>query len=492
VKLNRPLSGIALLLATFLSVALAYLGTSKFYYLLAGGRKFPTFPNLYWQLGIGLSYLLLSFLYIIWVWHTVDRVPPKTTGRFSNLLLRASVFLGLAFISYPLGNDIYIYLHTGLMNLSGANPFLVRAAAFMSELSPYVDWGQTSTYGPVSQILFTISSVFLVVHPLLAVYVFKAICLVFHVVNAFLLWKWLPSQDQEKITSFYLLHPLLLVEQVGSAHIDILVSTSLILFALSFARQRFWSAFGALWFGFLSKTLPILWAPLVALSFLRLGRWKLLIKMILASGAIALILSVLALPSVTAWRSLLNPGVAGQLQSSLHAIARFGLDLVRIFLPDWITPAESGEILITLNQMMLLGFLCFYAWRLWRSDRYWKTTPRTLIEEMGWVTLVLMLFATPWLMPWYCSVPLTFAALIPRARLFGITSLAFGLSSSAQYVLLNNSSLKSSVSIGLPIAAFLIGLRVLNQSSDAEEIALSDRLSTSRLESNSRQITPLE
>lgn len=455
-KQNSVLTGVALLLATYLSIALTHLGTSKFYYLLAGGRKFPTFPDLHSQLGIGLSYLLLSVLYLIWLEREIHRVNTNSSWKFLNVVKRAGAFLLLAFLAYPLGNDVYIYLHSGLMNLNGVNPFVTRAAAFVTELSPYVDWGQTSTYGPVSQLLFTVSAAFVVIHPFVAVYVFKLFCLALHLLNGYLLWKWLPNGERERIVSLYLLHPLLLVEQVNSAHIDVLVSTSLLLFALSFSRQQFWGAFGTLWFGFLSKTLPILWTPLVAVAFLRLGRWKLLTKMILASGAITLLLTVTVLPGITAWQSLLNPGVSGQFQSSIHAIARFGLDLLRIFAPESMNVSLQRDLLGQFNQVTLLGFLGFYGWRLWRSDRYWKSTPRMLLEEMGWVTMVLMLFATSWLMPWYCSVLLTFAALLPRAHLFGATSLAFGLSSSAQYVLVNNSSIKSLVSVGVPIVVFLV------------------------------------
>jgi len=91
-----------------------------------------------------------------------------------------------------------------------------------------------------------------------------------------------------------------------------------------------------------------------------------------------------------------------------------------------------------------------------------------LVEDIGWVTLVLLLFATPWLMPWYASIVLTIAALIPRARLFGLTSLAFGLSSSAQYLLQGHSSLKGLVSIGIPLLVLLVGARILKVNSIEE------------------------
>lgn len=458
---------------------LLHLGVDKFYYILAGGKKFATFPDFRIQLGIGLSYVFISVLYLIWISKQLlsqqfQSASSTVTDRFGDVLKSAAPFLVLAFIAYPLGNDLYIYLHSGLMNLNRVNPFVVRAAAFPTELSPYVDWGQTSTYGLVSQAIFTASAAFVAVHPLVAVYVYKAICLALHVLNGFLIWKWLPQGNRQRVAIAYLLHPLLLMEQVSSGHVDLLVSTSLIGFALSYAKWRYWMAFTALWMGLLAKTLPLIWVPLIAIALLRRGCGQVLFRMISASVAIVGVLTLTILPDVTAWRSLLNPGVEGQFQSSLPAIARFLLDITRIFMaPEWLTLEMGQTLLLGLVRLTIVGFIGFYAWRLWRSDRYWDNTPQKLLEEMGWVTLVLLLFATPWLMPWYSSILITFAALIPRARLFGLTSLAFALSSSAQYVLAGNSSIKSFVSIGLPIAVFVIGSRLLRGNSPSDVSVVS-------------------
>ncbi|MBD1822844.1 hypothetical protein H6F51_10100 [Cyanobacteria bacterium FACHB-DQ100] len=458
---NRGLITIALMLTTFLSVVLLYLGVDKFYYVLAGGRKFATFPDLRTQLAIGGSYLLLSIVYLIWIANLLSSSWMHSTWSFRTILLRTSFFWISAFIAYPLGNDTYLYLHAGLMNLSGANPYLIRAASYITQLSPYVDWGQTSTYGMLSQVLFTFSAVFITISPIVALYVFKLICLLLHLLNSYLIWRWLPVPERSRITIAYLLHPLLLMEQVSSAHVDILVSTSLIIFALSFARQRFWITFAALWGGFLGKTLPIIWAPWVAVTLLRQGHWKWLIAMILGSGAIMTGLSFTVMPNLAAWQSILNPGVAGQYQSSLMAISKFALDLIRIFKPEQLTLLQQQAMLAKLSSAALLGFFGFYCWQLWRSDKRWNQTPQMLLEDMGWTTLVLMLFATSWLMPWYCSILITFAALVPQARLFGLTTLAFAFSSSAQYFFGLNSSLKSLISIGIPILALIIGAIIL-------------------------------
>ncbi|MGG6268499.1 hypothetical protein ACQ4M3_25240 [Leptolyngbya sp. AN03gr2] len=458
---NRALTTIALMLTTFLSVVLLYLGVDKFYYVLAGGRKFATFPDLRTQLAVGGSYLLLSIVYLIWLANLFSSSWLHSTWSFRTILLKTSFFWIAAFVAYPLGNDTYLYLHAGLMNLSGANPYLIRAASYVTELSPYVDWGQTSTYGLVSQALFTFSALFVPIHPIVALHVFKLVCLALHLFNGYVIWRWLPIPERGRITIAYLLHPLLLMEQVSSAHVDILVSTSLVLFAISFTKQRFWLAFVALWGGVLSKTLPIIWAPWVAVTLLRQGHWRWLLAMIAASGAIVTGLWFTVMPDLAAWQSILNPGVAGQYQSSLMSIAKFVLDLVRIFTPENLALADQRVILNTLSSLTLVGFLLFYSWQLWRSDKRWNNTPQMLIEEMGWTTLFLFLFATSWLMPWYCSILITFAALVPQSRIFGLTTLAFGLSSSAQYLLGMNASLKSVVSIGLPVLTLIISAIVL-------------------------------
>ncbi len=461
----------ALLCATYLSIALIDLGLDKFYYILAGGKKFATFPDLISQIGIGGSYLALAILYLVW-FLGIDR--RATVLTFSEILKKTAAFWLIALLAYPLGNDIYLYLHSGLMNLSGVNPFITRAALFLSQLSPFVDWGQTSTYGPVSQFLFTISAAILSIHPILAIYVFKVFCLILHLFNGYLVWQLLPLEaesprfNRDKIAIAYLVNPLLLMEQVGSAHIDVLVSTSAIVLVASLARQRYWLSVVALWGGFLSKTIPLIWVPLVAIFLVRHRRWNLLLKASLASLGMIWVLSASELPGLTAWSSLLNPGVAGQFQASLHTIARFGLDLVRIFIPGSIGMSQQQVILLMLTRLTLLWFAGFYALTAWRACRQWNYSDHDLVEDIGWLTLVLLLFATPWLMPWYASIVLTIAALIPRARLFGLTSLAFGLSSSAQYLLQGHSSLKGLVSFGIPLLVLCVGAKILRVSLIAE------------------------
>ena len=442
--------------AIYLSVALTFVGLNKFYYVLAGGRKFATFPDLESQLGISLSYIALGVLYLVWLFGT----EAATFSRFTQPLQRSAIFIFLSFLSFPLGGDIFLYLHAGLMNLTGVNPFLVRAAAFTTVLSPYVDWGQTSTYGPISQLFFTLSAAFIAISPILAVYFFKVICLAIHILNGYLIWRLLPGSLRSRLTLAYLLHPLLLMEQVGSAHVDVFISTSLLLLATSLLKQRSGFASISLWGGFLSKTIPMIWMPLVGIYLIRQRQWQQLLGAVALSVGLAALLWATVLPG-DVWRSLLNPGVEGQFMASIHALVRSQLGLVRAFFPTALTLAEEKFLLQRLTQYTLMGFAIFYAWIALRGFRQRSYTAENVLEDIGWVTMVLFMFATPWVMPWYASILLALAFVLPNAPVFGITTLMLCFSSSTQYLFQGHHSLRSFTTIAIPTIAFILATRLL-------------------------------
>lgn len=444
----------ALLCTLYLSTELTVLGLDKFYYILAGGGKFATFPDWRCQLVIGLGYLVLQLIYLLWLFGSRSLY---LASRFQDHLKSSFVFLGLAFLSYPLGNDIYIYLHSGLINLQGANPYLIRAGSFLSELSTFVDWGQTSTYGPISQCLFTLSAIALSVSPILAVYVFKIFCLILHILNGYLIWRLLQSSPERgKVTLAYLFNPLLLFEQVSSAHIDVVVSSCLILTVISLLRLRYTLTFASLWVGFLSKTLPLVWVPLVVAFLIRDRQQRQLKIIALFSLGLVILLWMTYMPGFPAWASLLNPGVTGQYNSSLHELVKFGLDWLRITSPGSLTLAQENAFLLELTRYTRLAFAFVYGLFILKTLRQQHYSGLSLVEDLAWLTLILLLFATPWVMPWYASIPLTFAAVLPGAQLLGVTSLMYALASSAQYLLNGLDGLSCLVAIGLPVLAFLL------------------------------------
>ncbi len=454
--------GVALPLAIYLSTALTILGLDKFHYVLAGGKKFATFPNASTHLGISLGYLILVLLHLVWLLATPDSYDPV---RFRDVLKRVAPFLLLAWIAFPLGNDIYLYLHFGLMNLSHVDPFTTPAGAFVSGLSPFVDWKQTSTYGPISQLLFSLSAAAIprgivsqiALNPIWAVYVFKSICAIAHLFNGYLIWTILPPLQRGKITTAYLLCPLLLLEQVGSSHVDVFVNTCVLVMAACLIRQRYARAVLALWGGFLAKTIPIIWMPLLGLFLIRQRRWNQLAIAILVSLLIVAALSFTLLPNIQSWRSLLNPGVVGQYQSSLPALLRATFETLQIFVPGFLPLTEQKQVLLQVARHGLLIFATFYAWTVLQMFRKPAYSALNLMEAIGWVTLVLMLYSTSWLMPWYVSVLLAIAAVIPSAQVFGFTTLMFMVSSSAMYLLQGDAGLRSLVTLGLPTLALIVG-----------------------------------
>lgn len=466
------LFGAALPLAIYLSIALLILGLDKFHYVLAGGKKFATFPNASTHLGISLSYLFLVLFHLIWLLGTPYSYRPD---HFRDVLKRAAIFLLLAWIAYPLGNDIYLYLHFGLMNLSHVDPFTTPAGEFVSGLTPFVDWKQTSTYGPISQLLFSISASAIpkglpvesftnvsrsALNPILAVYIFKSICAIAHMFNGYLIWNILPPLQRGKITTAYLLCPLLLVEQVASAHVDVFVNTCVLIMAACLVKQRHTMAFLAVWGGFLAKTIPIIWMPLLGLFLIRQQRWKQLAIALLVSLLVVATLSLTVLPSLQSWRSLLNPGVVGQYQSSLPALLRASFETLQIFVPDFLPLGDQKQTLLQVARYGLLIFVTFYALTIFHMFRKPTYSAPNLMEAIGWVTLVLMLYSTSWLMPWYVSVLLAIAAVIPTAQVFGLTTLMFMVSSSAMYWLQGDAGLRSLVTLGLPTLALIISSKM--------------------------------
>lgn len=440
----------AFAIAFCLCTVLTTLGIDKFYYIQAGGSKFATFSNLDSQLWIGLTYLLLHGLYLGWL---AKKGRSDGADSFSDCLRSSAGFLLLALLAYPLGNDVYLYLHSGLMTLQGINPFLTPAEGLATTLLPFVDWGQTSTYGPISQLIFSVSALAVPVHPLLAVYVYKGICLGLHIFNGYLVWRLVIGQRGQWAIA-YLVNPLLLMEQVGSGHIDVLVSTSFLGLAGLLLVERYALVFLPLWIGFLAKTLPLIWLPLVVVFLLRRRRWWQLAAGLGLSLLLLTALSLTILPDLAAWKSLLNPGVAGQYRASLPELAQFGLKVVRSLAPQTFTVGQEHLWLQQLSQFLVYGYAIFYGGVLLR--RLWQRhyTQLNLLEDIGWVTLLLLL-ATPWVMPWYASSLLAIAVMLPKPQQFGVICLLYTCTSAAQYMLQGLDGLGSLLTVGLPILVLL-------------------------------------
>jgi len=418
----------AFVAALVLSTVLAIGGVRSFFEAIAGEET--NFNNESFN-GISFirllsmfSYISLCVCYVVWLFCSK---PISNELKFKQIIKPATPFLLLALIAYPLSNDIYLYLQYGLMNLRGVNPFIIPASYVSSVLMPLLYWLQTSTYGPVSQLFFTGSAIFIRVNPILGVYVFKLFCLLVYILNAYLIWRLLKeSPSRSKLTIAYILNPFLLIAHVADAHVDVFLCFSVIVLIGCLFHRRYVAAILAIAAGFLTKTLPIIWLPLVVGFLISRRLWK---TLAIAAGALTVVVIVLSqtiFPTLTAWKSLLNPGVSGLTARSIHHLINLGLSFF-----NRSTFLENQPAIQQFSRVTVLGFAIFYSWKLLQPYLKRKYSEVDLVTDLGWVTMALLLGATPWLMSWYPSVLLPFAVLIRNLPIFSLSSLTFCLTTGA-------------------------------------------------------------
>ena len=423
-KNQKILYAAALAASIIFCIAMTSMGITKFYSVLQGGENYNDFPTSGFsviRLLINGSYLIGTVTYIIWL---IQK--KQTNSSFLDICKYAIPFLALALIAYPQSNDIYMYLHYGSMSLYKINPYLNEPSTLVSGVSPFLHWSQTSTYGPVSMFFFSVSALAVPISPLLGVYFFKLICVLVHTLNAYLIWRLLANSERRNlITMAYLINPMLLNEQIVNAHLDVLLANTLIVFIGCLYSGRYVWGILAIWVGFLVKTLPIIWLPLVFAFLFKQRRWRDLAAGSLVSLLIILVITYTFLPTVAAWQSLFNPGVSNATARSFH----HAINLSLIFLPN-VTVETKESIVSLLKYFAYLSWIVYYAVTLIKSYFHKNDSEINLVSDIGWTTLTLFLFATPWLMPWYPSILLPMAALSINSPNFVLTSLTFCLSPS--------------------------------------------------------------
>ena len=437
-KNEKILYAVALAASIIFCISMTSMGITKFYSVLQGGENYNDFPTSSFsviRLLINGSYLIAIVTYIIWF------IQKKhTSSSFLDICKYAIPFLALALITYPQSNDVYMYLQYGMMTLNKINPYLNTSDSLVSAVSPFIHWRQTSTYGPVSLLFFSVSALAVPISPLVGVYIFKLICVLVHTLNAYLIWRLLTnSPNRNFIAIAYLINPMLLNEQIANAHLDVLLANTLIVLIGCIYYQRYVFAILAVWVGFFVKTLPIIWLPLVVAFLCKQRRWKDLAASVLLSLLIIAVITSTFLPTVSAWGSLLNPGVSGATARSFHHL----INICMSFFPN-VTFEMSQSILSFLKQLTYLGWIAFYVWTLIRSYFRENDSEINLVSDIGWTTLTLFLFATPWLMSWYPSILLPIAALSINSPNFVLTSLVFCLSTN---IILGGGAAKQLISL---------------------------------------------
>jgi alpha-1,6-mannosyltransferase len=325
------------------------------------------------------------------------------------------------------------------MALNGFNPYVTRPGSFNSPFSSYLAWYQTSTYGPFSQIFFVLAAIFSGFGPTAAIYVFKLFCLLFHVLSASLISELAKQSIHRRvITLAYLTNPILLFEYIKQAHVDAILNFTVVLAIFWIVRKRFVLSNSALLLGVLCKTLPIIWMPLLWVHLFGRRLWTPLAWCFLSSICTFLLLAVTVLPTLTAWISLLNPGVAWQSAGSIHNLLDSALYYSADFLPASISE-KSYRVGIPFKAFTYGAYVVFFAWLSARHLRKHRDEAQ-LILDMGWSALVLFLLATPWYQPWYAAIFVSFTAALAvthrntEAMLFGIVASTFCLSSISYYL----------------------------------------------------------
>jgi alpha-1,6-mannosyltransferase len=452
-KKNQILLGLAIILSLILCGELAVRAYSFYLEALdnSTGRYLPDFAKHSEQLRTGIEYLCLNIIYIVWL---IINKNKKVDITFIKILRNSSFFLLISFIAYPITTDINLYIHYGLMYLNGINPFINPASTFTSELSPFLAWKQTSTYGPISQLFFMFSALFVAIIPSLGIYVFKLICLLFHILNSYLIWGHLKNSPHKiNVTTAYLVSPLLLYEQVTNAHIDVLISTILIILIICLKNYNYLAAIVTAWIGFLIKTLPIVWLPLIFVYLIKQQRWKILFSAICISVAIIFATYLIALPSVDAWISLFNPGVKDRVGGSLYSFIKNVLSFKILNLPVTFQKTVFSVSKPIIFSIFVVSYLIILV------KPYLKKTysTTTFSINIGWITLILFLFAAPWYCSWYSSVLLAVVALNidSNSKRFVITSIVFCFSSTVFYYLLRGIRLYDFLTV-VPTLALII------------------------------------
>lgn len=421
----------AVTLSVIYCILVTRLGLFKYHETIVNNipsAEIPDYDSVLNRFAINLLYLLLTCIYTIWLLKTLKKssISESRINDFKSIIKVGLPFLLVALITYPFSRDIYLYLHYGLMALKGINPFLVIVSAFDSGLNPLHNWiseDVTTAYGPVGIMLFMPAAMFIKLSPILGVYAFKALCLLCHISNAYFIWRLLyESRHRQFLTFAYLVNPLILVEHVADAHIDVFISLSLVAFAGFLYRKNYVLSILAALIGFLVKTLPLLCIPLAICFLLGKRRYLDIFISLVVSLVIISIFYVTILPNPDTWLSFVSPDLGG-VANSIHHF----LDLVLVYIPI-VSPSSRASIISTFTLATTLGFLAYYAWqclKLWFGS---SVTERDVVLSFAWSVFLLILFARAWVMPWYITNLLSITAICFDASLFVLTTLTYSLS----------------------------------------------------------------
>ena len=187
----------------------------------------------------------------------------------------------------------------------------------------------------------------------------------------------------------YLVNPMLLNEHIVNAHLDVvLANTLIILIGCLYSGRYVWGIL-AIWVGLLVKTLPIIWWLLVFAFLFNPRRGRDFAAGFLLSLLRITVINSTFLPTVAAWKRLLNPRVVSATARLFHHLINIG----RNFFPN-ITLETSPSILSFFKGFSYCIWIIYYLVRLLKSYFRNNYSEINLIPDIGWITLSLFFFAT--------------------------------------------------------------------------------------------------
>ena len=356
--------------------------------------------------------------------------------------------------------DVLSYLAHGYITEQGGNPYLQPEAAVVgtpigAHLTAY-RWQPgtaVSAYGPLWVVIQ--AAVVAVVHDVpTQVLAVKVIAMASSAASAALIWLILAQVRPERSvlgTVAFLWNPVVIIQFAGEGHNDSVMNL-FVLLAISLAlRDRHAAAMVALCAGVLTKYLPLLFLPVLALWSWRTGRsFRATATQLVAGGSTAMLLAVVAFrPWWAGWRTFSGIRLTGRIAQTGSTPSVIWEAITRIAkapASPWMVTVMSATVLVVVILVAALS----------------QPDAQALLRRCAAVAVSYLVFVSPDYWPWYASLPLALLVTVPQYPFLVLAvALSFGSSLVAPFDLLFDQGAISrfwfllgtwTIGIGAPVA----------------------------------------
>lgn len=182
---------------------------------------------------LSTSVFLILFILLIILYFVITK--SKCFKDIKSILIFITI-IGIIFtIMLPwTSSDIFYYMGVGELDARyNQNPYYVTMREYYSQNEQNIDddilfqgatnyWGNTTVvYGPIAQFFFKFCSFLSMKNITLALFIFKSLNLVIHIINSYLLYR---ISGKKTFAVLYGLNPFILIEAIGNVHNDIIVA----------------------------------------------------------------------------------------------------------------------------------------------------------------------------------------------------------------------------------------------------------------------------